>query len=118
MLGHAAPFGVICYISTAAPFWCEMEAGRNGLVEGMTGGNDCLLFSPVIVPQRRGWACSIELEHFSPAWHFTVLIADLCKSYSTPAGARCGLGTDTSLEKWTVTLDKENFTKNLESMRK
>lgn len=41
MLGPFAPFGIICYISTAAPLQCEMEAGRNGLVEGMTGGNDC-----------------------------------------------------------------------------
>lgn len=83
-----------------------MEAGRNGLVEGMTGGNDCLLFTPVIMPQRRRWACSREAEHFSPAWHFTVLIADLWKSYSAPAGARYGLGTEATLEKWTVTLDK------------
>ena len=97
---------------------CEMEAGRNGLVEGMTGGNDCLLFTPAIMPQRRGWACSTESEHFSPAWHFTVLIADLWKSCSTPAGARYGLGAEATLEKLTVTLDKENFTKNLECMRK
>lgn len=72
-----------------------MEAGRNGLVEGMTDENDCLLFTPVTVPQRRGWACSTESERFSPAWHFT----DLLKSYSAPAGARYGLGTEATLEK-------------------
>lgn len=88
-------------------------------MEGMTSGNDCLLFTPVIMPQRRGWACSAaESERFSPAWHFAVLISDPWKSHSTPAGARYGLGTETTLEKWTVTLDKENFTKNLEYMRK
>lgn len=76
-----------------------MEAGGSGLVEGMTDENDCLLFTPVIVPQSRGWTCSIESEHFSPVWCFSVLTADLLKSYSAPAGARYGLGTEATLEK-------------------
>lgn len=67
---------------------CEMEAGRNGLVEGMAdeNGSSWLLG----LPRRRGWECSTEPELFC----VTVLVADPCNSCSTPAGARYGLGTE------------------------
>lgn len=94
---------------------CELEAGRNGLVERMTGGNDCLVFTPVIMPQRMG------TQHRTRAF-LPRLVFHLWKSYSTPGGggigSRYGLGAEAALQKWTVSLDKENFTTNLECVRK
>lgn len=94
---------------------CELEAGRNGLVERMTAGNDCLLLTSVIMPQRMG--TQHRTGAFLPSSAFR-----LWKSYSTPGGggmgSRYGLGAETALPKWTASSHKENFTTNLEWMRK
>lgn len=84
-----------------------MEAGRNGLVEGMTGGNGCLLSAPVIMPQRRGWARSTDWERCSQLGVFTLLTADLLKVCSAAGGARLGSGI--TLEKWILIMGKELY---------
>lgn len=110
---------------TCCTFWCnslhfdscccsqlEMEAGRNGLVEGMAGGNGSSWLLGLCL-RGEGGECSTEWALFC----VTVLIADPWKSCSTPARARYGLGTEAALETWPVTLDKENFTQNFECLR-
>lgn len=105
-------FGVICCILTSAAVpSAEMEAGRNGLVEGMAGGNDSSWL--LGLPQRRGWECSTE----SKLSCVTGLVAGPWNSCTTPAGARYGLGTEAALETWPVTSDKGNFTPNFECLR-
>lgn len=58
-----------------------MEAGRNGLVEGMAGGNDSSWLLGLCLRGEEGNAAQ------SQSFSLTVFVADPWSSCGTPAGA-------------------------------
>lgn len=83
-----------------------MEAGRNGLVEGMAGGNDSSWLL--------GLCLGGESANAAQSQSFSV---SLCLLLTHGIAAVLRLGPEAALEKWAVTLDKENFTQNFECLR-